>query len=243
MPPQNRPRAERDWSVRIPGLDVPRESRLLVFIGLVDAIGTGLYIAGFAVFFTRSAGLGIIEVGIGLTIANACGLVTMTPIGMLADRLGPGPASILLHYWRGVGFIAFAFVHNFAAFLVVSIVVGIPTRAVEPVSQMYVDRHIGKDLRVRVMAVMRVVYSLGFSIGGVLTTLIFVIDTRPAFLVIVIGNGATFLLAGLLLARVPLLAEYPPSGKTARGWPRSLRQGRYLIVAGLNRSEERRVGK
>ena len=32
--------------MRIPGLDVPRESRLLVFIGLVDAIGTGLYIAG-----------------------------------------------------------------------------------------------------------------------------------------------------------------------------------------------------
>jgi MFS family permease len=220
--------------VRIPGLDVPRESRLLVFIGLVDAIGTGLYIAGFAVFFTRSAGMTTVEVGIGFTVASACGLVTMTPIGMLADRIGPRAASIMLHYWRGVGFIAFAFVHDFVTFLVVSIVVGIPTRAIDPVSQMYVDRHIGKDLRVKVMAVMRVVYNLGFSIGGVLTTLILVIDTRPAFLVIVVGNGVTFLLAGFLLARVPLLADYPPSRKTARGWPKSLRQGRYLVVTGLN---------
>jgi MFS family permease len=220
--------------VRILGLDVPRESRLLVFIGLVDAIGTGLYIAGFAVFFTRSAGMSTVQVGIGFTVASACGLITMTPIGMLADRIGPRATSILLHYWRGVGFIAFAFVHDFVTFLVVSIVVGIPTRAIDPVSQMYVDRHIGKDLRVRVMAVMRVVYNLGFSIGGVLTTLILLVDTRPAFLVIVLGNGATFLLAGFLLARVPLLADEPPNRKTARGWPRSLRQGRYLIVAGLN---------
>lgn len=215
-------------------LDVPRESRLLVFIGLVDAIGTGLYIAGFAVFFTRGAGLSVTEVGLGLTVANACGLVTLTPIGMLADRIGPKAASILLHYWRGVGFIAFAFVHDFTAFLVVSCFVGIPTRAIDPVSQMYVDRHVGKDRRMRLMAVMRVVYNIGFAVGGLLTTLILVVGTRPAFLAIVLGNGATFLLAGLLLGRVPLLADDPPAGRTARGWPRSLRQGRYLIFTGLN---------
>lgn len=220
--------------MRLPGLDVPRESRLLVFIGFVDAIGTGLYIAGFAVFFTISAGLSVTDVGVGLTVANACGLVAMTPIGMLADRIGPRAASILLHYWRGVGFIAFAFVDNFVLFLLVSCFVGIPTRAIDPVSQMYVDRHVGKDLRVRLMSVMRVVYNIGFSVGGLLATVILVVGTRPAFLVIVLGNGITFLLAGFLLGRVPLLADDPPDRRTARGWPRSLRQGRYLIVTGLN---------
>ncbi len=220
--------------MRLPGLDVPRESRLLVFIGLVDAIGTGLYIAGFAVYFTLSAGLSATEVGLGLTIANACGLVTLTPLGMLADRIGPRAASILLHYWRGIGFVAFAFVGDFVSFLVVACFVGIPTRAIDPVSQMYVDRHIGKDLRMRVMSVMRVVYNIGFSVGGLLTTVILLVGTRPAFLVIVLGNGATFLLAGVLLARVPLLADDPPDRRTARGWPRSLRQGRYLVVTGLN---------
>lgn len=220
--------------MRLPGLDVPRESRLLVFIGLVDAIGTGLYIAGFAVFFTLSAGLTTTEVGIGLTVANACGLVTLTPIGMLADRIGPRAASILLHYWRGIGFVGYAFVDSFLSFLLVSSFVGIATRAIDPVSQMYVDRHIGKDLRIRVMSVMRVVYNIGFSIGGLLATAIIVVGTRPAFLVIVLGNGLTFLLAGFLLARVPLLADDPPGRRTARGWPRSLRQGKYLIVTGLN---------
>jgi hypothetical protein len=220
--------------MRLPGLDVPRESRLLVFVGLVDAIGTGLYIAGFAVFFTRSAGLSVTEVGVGLTVANACGLVALTPLGMLADRIGPRAASILLHYWRGIGFVAFAFVDDVTTFLVVACFVGIPTRAIDPVSQMYVDRHIGKDLRMRVLSVLRVVYNIGFAVGGLLTTVILVVGTRPAFLVIVLGNGATFLLAGFLLARVPLLADDPPGRRTARGWPRSLRQGRYLVVTGLN---------
>lgn len=220
--------------MRIPGLDVPRESRLLVFVGLVDAIGTGLYVAGFAVFFTRSAGLSVTEVGVGLTVANACGLLALTPIGMLADRIGPRTVSILLHHWRGAGFVAFAFVHDFVAFVVVCCVVGIPTRAIDPVSQMYVDRHIGQDLRVRVMSVLRVVYNIGFAVGGLLTTVILVVGTRPAFLVIVLGNGATFFLAGFLLARVPLLADDPPQRRTARGWPRSLRQGRFLAVTGLN---------
>jgi MFS family permease len=220
--------------MRLLGLDVPRESRLLVFIGFVDAIGTGLYLAGSAVFFTLSAGLSVAEVGIGLTVANACGLVMLTPIGMLADRIGPRMASILLHYWRGAGFIAYAFVHDFGTYVIVASCVGIATRAIDPVSQMYVDRHIGKDLRMRVLSVMRVVYNIGFSLGGVLTTVILVVGTRAAFLVIVLGNGATFLLAGFLLARVPLLADDPPGRKTAKGWPRSLRQGRYLVVTGLN---------
>jgi MFS transporter len=220
--------------MRFLGLDVPRESRLLVFVGFVDAIGTGLYVAGFAVFFTRSAGLSVAEVGLGLTIANACGLVALTPLGMMADRIGPKAASILLHYWRAAGFVAFAFVDDFVGFLVVACVVGIPTRAIDPISQMYVDRHIGKDLRVRVMSVMRVVYNIGFSVGGLLTTVILVVGTRPAFLAIVLGNGATFFLAAVLLARIPLLADDPPGRKTARGWPRSLRQGRFLAVTGLN---------
>jgi len=205
-----------------------------VFFGFVDAIGTGLYIAGFAVFFTRSAGLSATEVGVGLTVANACGLVALTPLGMLADRIGPKAASILLHYWRGVGFVAFAFVHDFVTFVVVSCFVGIPTRAIDPVSQMYVDRHIGPDLRMRVLSVMRVVYNIGFAVGGLLTTVILVVGTRAAFLVIVLGNGATFFLAAILLARVPLLADDPPQRRTARGWPRSLRQGRYLVVTALS---------
>lgn len=220
--------------MRIPGLTLPRESRLLIWVGLVDSTGTGLFIAGSAVFFTRGAGLSITEVGVGLTIAGLCSLLALTPLGMVADRIGPRPASVLLHFWRAAGFVAYAFVHDFTTFLVVACFVAIPTRAVDPVSQMFVDRHIGTELRVPVMAAFRVVYNVGFTLGALLTTVVIAIDTRPAFLAIVLGDALTFVLAGLMLARVPLLADNAPTRPTVRGWPTSLRQGRYLVVAGLN---------
>jgi len=93
--------------MRIPGLGLPPESRLLVVVGLVDSTGTGLFIAGSAVFFTRGAGLSITEVGIGLTIAGLAGLLALTPLGMLADRIGPRPAAVLLHFWRAAGMFAY----------------------------------------------------------------------------------------------------------------------------------------
>jgi|1185.fasta_scaffold18658_2 MFS family permease len=220
--------------MRIPGLGLPPDSRLLVVVGLVDSTGTGLFIAGSAVFFTRGAGLSITEVGVGLTIAGLCGLLALTPLGMLADRIGPRPAAVLLHFWRGAGMFAYAFVHDFPTFVVVACVVGIPARAVDPINQMYVDRHIGTELRTRVMAAFRVVYNVGFMVGGLLATLVIAIGTRQAFVSIVVGDAATFVIAGILLARVPLLADTAPDRRTVRGWPKSLRHGWYLAVAGLH---------
>src|SRR5262245_58207941 len=110
--------------MRIPGLGLPAESRLLVWGGLVDATGTGLFIAGSAVFLTRGAGLSIAELGIGLTFGGLCGLLALTPLGMLAARIGPRPASVLLHFWRAVGFFGYAFVHDFTSFVVVACIAG-----------------------------------------------------------------------------------------------------------------------
>lgn len=215
-------------------LGLPRQSRMLLLTGLVDSAGSGLFLSGSAIYFTRGAGLSTAEVGIGLTVAGLCALLGMTPLGMLADRIGPRAAAVLLHLWRAVGFVGYAFVQDFPAFVAVACFVGIPSRAIEPVGQMFVDRHLGKDLRVRMMAVFRVVYNVGFTLGALLTTVIIAIDTRAAFQVIVLGNALTFVLAALLLLRVPLLADDTPRRRTFAGWPRSLRQGRYLLVAALN---------
>jgi MFS family permease len=216
-------------------LGLPRESRLLIVVALVDSLGTGLFLSGSAVFFTRSAGLTTTEVGVGLTIGGLCALLCLTPLGMLADRIGPRPAAVLMHFWRAVGFVGYAFIHDFVGFLIIACFVVPPTRAIEPIGQMFVDRAVGAELRIRVMAIFRSVYNIGFTLGALLTTIILAVDTRPVFLGIVLGNALTFLIAGILLSRVPLLATADPKPRRAiSGWPKSLRQGRYLIVAGLN---------
>ncbi|HET9143351.1 MFS transporter [Actinophytocola sp.] len=213
---------------------IPRQSWLLLLVGLIDSIGTGLFLAGSAIFFTRSAGLSPTEVGVGLTLGGLCALLLLTPLGMLADRIGPRAAGVLMHLWRAVAFAGFAFVHDFGTFLLVSCLVAPPTRAIEPIGQMFVDRHVGAGLRMRVMSALRLAYNLGFTLGALLTTVILAVDTREAFLAIVLGDAVTFLFAGLLLLKVPLLEQTASARHTVTGWPKSLRQGRYLIVAGLN---------
>ena len=84
------------------------------------------------------------------------------------------------------------------------------------------------------MAAFRVVANVGFTLGALLATVAIAIGTRPAFLAIVLGDALTFVLAGILLARVPLLADHTPARPTVRGWPTSLRQGRFLAVAALH---------
>ncbi|HEU5469123.1 MAG TPA: MFS transporter [Actinophytocola sp.] len=213
---------------------VPKQSRLLILISLIDSTGTGLFLAGSAVFFTRSIGLSPEEVGIGLTAGGLVALLSLTPLGMLADRIGPLPASVLLHLWRAVGFVGYAFVYDFPSFLIVCCFVTPPARAIEPIGQMFVDRHVGSELRMRVLSAIRVTYNLGFTLGALLATVVLVLDTRPAFLAIVLGDALTFLLAGVLLLRVPLLAGGSVARRAVSGWPRSLRQGRFLFFAGLN---------
>jgi MFS family permease len=214
-------------------IGLPRAGRLLIVVALVDSLGTGLFLSGSAVFFTRSAGLTTTEVGIGLTIGGCCALLSLTPLGMLADRIGPRAAAVLMHFWRAVGFVGYAFVHDFVSFLLIACFVVPPTRAIEPIGQMFVDRAVGAELRMRVMAVFRSVYNIGFTLGALLTTIVLAIDTRPVFLSIVLGNALTFLIAGVLLLKVPLLPDTNPHSPLF-GWPHSLRHGRYLIVAGLN---------
>ncbi len=212
---------------------LPTHSRGLLVASLLDATGSGLFLSGSAVYFTRSVGLSASEVGIGLTVAGVCGVLALTPIGVLADRVGPRPVSVLLHIWQALGFLGYAFVHDLAGFLVVACVLGIPAQAVQPVAQVLVEQHAGPDVRVRTMATFRALYNAGFAIGAVLTTVIVAIGTREAYQVIVLGDAASFLLAGLLVARVPLpharLRGPRPAGRLA-----SLRNVRFLAVAGVN---------
>src|SRR5437868_9780369 len=62
--------------------------RRFALMTLIDAIGTSFFLVGSVIFFVRITGLGIRELGLGLSLAAAVGLLTAIPAGRLADRLG-----------------------------------------------------------------------------------------------------------------------------------------------------------
>lgn len=205
-------------------------------IGLIDAIGTGLYLAGSALFFKTIVGLTTAQIGIGLSAAGALGLAAQPFIGRLADQLGPRRLLTLLNLYRAAGFTAYVFVDDFTGFLLVAGLLGVGEQAVFPIYQALAEQIAGPDERVGMMARMRVVFNVGFTLGGLLAGVAIAVGTKAAFSTIVLGDAASFVFAAVLLTRVRLRHAAPRSAKPAgsRLGLVALRDGRYLAVAAVN---------
>ena len=212
---------------------VNRGGQLLLVVGGLDAVGTGLYLAGSAVFFTTIVGLSAVQVGIGLSVAGLLGMVAQTPMGRVADRYGPRAVLIGLNIWRCAGFVAYAFVQDFVGFVVVAALLGIADQASLPVYQGLVEQVVGTEHRTTMSARLRVAYNVGFTVGALLCTVALAIGTREAFLTIILGDAATFLVAAALLPAVTT-GRVPGVVRTGGVRLRALRDGWYVAVAGIN---------
>ncbi|GLW56069.1 MFS transporter [Kitasatospora phosalacinea] len=210
-------------------------------IGLIDAIGTGMYLAGSALFFTKVVGLTASQVGIGLSVAGVLGLAAQPVIGWLADRWTPRKLLLLLNLYRACGFIAYVFADDFLSFLLIAAFLGVGEQAVFPIYQALAEQLAGADGRVAMMARMRVVFNVGFTLGGLLASIAIAVGTREAFSAIVLGNAASFVAAALLLSRLRLRNPAAPAGQQAGQKAKksplrlvALRDLRYLAVAAVN---------
>lgn len=206
----------------------------LLGVGLIDSIGTGLYLAGSAVFFSLIIGLSPTQIGLGLSLASVLGLIAQPPIGWLADRWGARRVLILLHIWRAGAFAALAITRDFSTFVLVAASIGVGQQALSPVYQAFVAQVIGAEGRVAMMARTRVVYNVGFSLGGVLATVAIGNGARPAFMALVLGNAACCLLAALVLSRLHASEGQAAPSAVKKFGLRSLRDGKYLSVAAVN---------
>jgi MFS family permease len=218
---------------------------MLMAVGAVDSIGTALYLAGGALYFTRIVGLSTAQVGIGLSAGGLVGLAAQTPIGRLADRYGARRVLIGMNLGRAVGFVLYVFAGNFTEVLLIASVLGIGEQAMFPVYQAVVEQATGSGSQVRLMARIRVVYNIGFTVGGALAGVGLSIGTRDAFAAMFLANALTFAIAAIALPYVPLTPREPagqeelaapdaaePDRPQPR--PRPLRDWSYLRVAALN---------
>jgi len=194
--------------------------RRLIAATLVNTFGNGVYAAVGALYLTRAAGLSVGHVGIGLTIAGLIGLVASTPLGVVADRLGPNRAYVGFLVLQAITMSALTQVRSFLPYVVVAGVTAIADSGQRGAKGALIAGLSPADQRVRTRAILRVTTNIGMGAGMAVAGVVLAVDRREVYIIALLANAATYLVtAALVRFGMPEVEKVPsatgPSGLTA----------------------------
>jgi MFS family permease len=228
----------RSWFAIVPP---PGAARVLTANAFVGSIGTGLFLTGSVLYYTRVVHLSVTQVGLGLSLAGAVGMIASVVTGSLSDRFGPRPTMVSLHGFRVVAYAAMAFVQNYWQFLVVIVLVTAADRAGPPTNQALVGRIFTKAERLHTMAYLRAVRNIGLGAGALLAGLAVETGSPTAYRLLVLGNAVSFLPMAFFIASLrryerpaPAVAPADAAGGSAPTNYRPLRDVPFLGLSLAN---------
>ncbi|MET9298412.1 MULTISPECIES: MFS transporter [Micromonospora] len=195
-------------------LPEPGPSRTLALSTLVNTVGRGTWLTASALFLTRSVGLSVAQVGVALTLTALVSLVASTPMGYLADRLGPRGLQMAALLASAACTTALVTVRSFTGFLVVGMLMAVADAGTRGARGALIAGAVPPDQRVRTRAYLRAVTNVGISVGTVLAGFALAADTRGAYVTLILLDAATYVLAAAVLLRLP---PVPPMPAPAHG--------------------------
>ncbi|TDD61612.1 MFS transporter [Kribbella antibiotica] len=173
--------------------------RRLIFATLVNTLGNGVYAALAAMYLTRVAGLSVAQVGIGLTIAGVIGLIASTPLGVVADRLGPNRAYIGFLLLQAITMSALTQVHSFGLYVAVAGVTAIADSGQRGAKGALIAGLSEADQRVRTRAVLRVTTNIGMGVGLALAGIVLALDKPGLYVGALLANAVTYCLTAAVI--------------------------------------------
>ncbi len=184
----------------------PGAGRILALNVLVDKTGSGLFLGTLGAFLVLVTDVTSAEVGLAFAVAGVAQLLVTVPMGILADRVGTRRFLIATRLGAAIGSVGYVLVHSAAALAAAASLFAI-SGAASSSTQALAGELFGPEERMRVVAAMRAVGNVGYGLGASLGAIALTVGTRGAFDGVVVGNAASFLLSGLLLARIPVPDE------------------------------------
>ncbi|MEV8463051.1 MULTISPECIES: MFS transporter [Streptomyces] len=185
--------------------------RVLVAASFVNRVGNGLFNAASALYFALVVRLPAVQVGAALTVAGLIGLCAGIPGGHLADRRGARTVMMVVLAVQAVSMAALVLVESWTTLTIIATVDQMAAAAGGAAWGALVVR-VGGERPARFRAKLRTFVNLGVVLGTVGAGLALAADTRVAYLLLILGNAASFALCAallLLLPRYPVLATPP----------------------------------
>ncbi|MEV0381281.1 MFS transporter [Nonomuraea sp. NPDC050643] len=208
---------------------------LLTVRALTYAIGSGAYMAISAVFFTRYVGLSATEVGLGLSVRAAAGLLVSVPLGRVTDRVGGLRAWTAGSLVQALLFLAFPQVTDMTGFLAAMVLMGCAGTFGAGGRAKYIGDIVADGRRVGVSAFLRTLQNIGLAAGTGLAGLALAVDTPTGYVAVMYLNAGILVVEVLLLAFFGGAVRRPPATRTARaGRPAALRDLPFLALSCVN---------
>ncbi|WP_185921843.1 MFS transporter [Streptomyces sp. WAC06614] len=193
-----------------------RQGRLIAAGAAADSIANGLFLASATLYFVQYLSLSAVAVGSAIASANVVGLLSPALFGPLADRVGARRVYVGLTLVRAAGFGAYAFVGDYAGYLVVSCVVTGALRAGQPLLQVIVGEFETDEERTRTMGSLRAIGNTGLTVGFLLAAVVQAADARAGFVGLFAFNALVFLAVARAVVAAGRAAE-AAGGDPGRG--------------------------
>ncbi|WP_067170135.1 MFS transporter [Microtetraspora niveoalba] len=219
-------------------LPPPGAPRVLAFAQLANSVGDGAFYVCSAVFFTRIVGLSPAQVGFGLTLGWAAGSLAGVPLGHLADRKGARGVAILLAVATAAAVGSFLFVGSSWAFAVAACLYASCQCGLAAARQALLAGLVEPERRTEVRAYLQSAVNGGLAVGAALGGVALRLDDPGAYTAVFAMDAAAFLVAALVLRRLPAVPVSAPAARD--GGPRRgemlavLRDRPYALVTFLN---------
>jgi Major Facilitator Superfamily len=212
-------------------LPLPTVLRPLAAGTFVSAIGNGGWYASWALFVTRVLDVPLAQAGAALTIAGVAGMAAATPLGHLADRIGPREVMVALSAVRAITMAGFLLADSIAALTLAASLMSAAQQGMVGVKTALVAGLTGPDERLDALASLRVLSHAGDALGAAAGALVIQLDTPAAYTALIAANAASFLAYARAAARLPHVAP-SPAATTGPRLP-ALRDGPYVGLAAI----------
>jgi MFS family permease len=184
---------------------LPREAnqRRVLAAGLIDALGTGMFLPLTVPYLNRVVGLSPMQIGLGLAIAGG-GAVAAVPIcGALVDRYDARVIVLSCFSTSALGFLAYTTVGSFGSFVALAVVLQVASRMDRPAVAALVLGVSSDSARVGSLAWQQTSRNLGYGVGGLLAGLAMLGHGQWPFVALLAANAVSYAVAGALVWRLP----------------------------------------
>jgi hypothetical protein len=193
---------------------------------IVNTVGMGLFLSAGTIFLIRSAGLSPAEVGIGLTVGSLVGFGAGVVVGDQADRRGARSVVIVCMLVEAVASASLLLVHSLWSLLVVAAIAAVGRAGSGSARSAMIGVLAEEGMGAQLRTYLRAVTNVGLAIGMLGAAAILAVDTRAAYVTLILIDMATFLIAAAILARLPHL----PATRTTKNSGSVTKERRWVAL-------------